>query len=84
MTLTVTAADDLRSGTHVIPASAVTWTATGNGFVGGALAAGAARTVGAWSNSGQHTGTQAFRFANAWTYAAGTYSMTLSYTLTAP
>ncbi len=84
VTLTVTAADDLRSGTNVIPASAVTWTATGNGFLSGTLAAGTAQTVGAWSNSGQHTGMQAFLFANAWTYAAGTYSMTLTYTLSAP
>jgi hypothetical protein len=82
--LSVTAADDLRSGTQVIPASAVTWAATGNGFVNGALAAGVAQTVGVWGNSGQHTGTLTFRLANAWTYSAGQYSMTLSFTLSAP
>jgi len=84
VTLTVTASDDLRSGTNVIPASAVTWAATGGGFADGALAAGVAQTVGAWGNAGLHTGTLTFHLANAWTYAAGQYSMTLTCTLSAP
>jgi len=84
VTLTVTAQDDLRSGTDVIPASAVTWAATGPGFADGTLAAGVAQTAGAWGNAGQHTGTLTFRLANAWTYAAGQYSMTMTFTLSAP
>ena len=84
ITLTVVAADDLRSGTDVIPASALSWTASGTGFVNGTLAAGIAQTVGTWTNSGVHAGTLTWVLANSWTYAPGTYSLTLTCTLTAP
>ena len=83
-TLTVAAADDLRSGTDVIPASALSWTASGTGFVSGTLTVGVAQTVGSWANSGVHAGTLTWVLANSWTYAPGTYSLTLTYTLTAP
>ena len=84
ITLTVAADDDLRSGTDVIPASALSWTASGPGFVSGTLAVGVAQTVGSWANSGVHAGTLTWVLANSWTYAPGTYSLTLTYTLTAP
>ena len=83
VTLTVQALDDLRSGTDVIPASAVSWTATGSGFVAGTLSATAVQTVGNWPGSGVHTGSQAFSFQNAWSYVIGTYTLTVVYTLTA-
>lgn len=84
VTLTVEAVDDLRSGTEVIPASALTWTATGDGFVEGAVGRGTARTVASWPGSGVRTGAQAYGLRNLWSYQTGTYTLTLTYTLTAP
>lgn len=84
VTLTAQATDDLRSGLDTIPASNLTWTATGPGFVSGALSPTASRTVGAWSGSGVRTGTQSYSFRNLWTYAAGVYTLTVVYTLSAP
>lgn len=83
VTLTVRATGDLRSGLSTIPASAVTWTSTGSGFVGGTLSASAAQTVASWLGSGVRTGTQSFIFRNLWTYATGTYTLTMTFTLTA-
>ncbi|MEO8520245.1 MAG: hypothetical protein ABI603_02715 [Acidobacteriota bacterium] len=83
VTLTVLATGPLRSGLNTIPASNVTWTASGAGFSGGTLNASAAQTVGAWNGSGARTGTQMFFFKNLWTYATGTYSLTMTFTLTA-
>jgi len=82
--LTVQAADDLRSGVSVIPASNITWTATGAGFVGGTLSRTAPVTVGTWSGSGIRTGTQQLYFTNLWSHPTGTYTVSLLYTLTSP
>ena len=84
VTLTVEALDDLRSGTDVIPASALAWTGAGAAFANGTVARGAARTVASWPGSGVRSGTQAYTLQNSWTYATGTYTLTLTYTLTAP
>ena len=56
--LSVLASDDLRSGVRTIPASNITWTATGAGFVAGTLNRTTPQTVGSWVNSGVRTGTQ--------------------------
>lgn len=82
--LTVVASGDLRSGVTTIPASALTWTASGPGFVGGTLSATVPQIVASWPASGSYTGTQQYRFANLWTHPAGTYTLTLLYTLTSP
>jgi len=84
ITLTVLASDDLRSGSDAIAISNVTWTATGAGFAAGTLSRTAAQPVGSWINSGSRTGTQAYALANSWNYAAGNYTATATYTLTAP
>jgi hypothetical protein len=84
LTLTLLAADDLRSGMDTIPIDALSWTATGAGFVGGTASKSASQPVGSWMNSGVYTGTQTFALANTWTRATGTYSASLVYTLTAP
>lgn len=81
--LTVQASDDLRSGTTTLPASMITWTATGSGFTGGTLSAASPQTVASWSGSGVRSGTQSFLFRNLWTHPSGTYTVTLLYTLTA-
>jgi hypothetical protein len=82
--LTVEASDDLRSGLDTIPVSNITWTAAGPGFVAGTLSRGAPQVLGTWSASGVHVGQQSFSFANRWTYATGTYTVAIVYTLSAP
>lgn len=84
VTLTVQALDDLRSGTDVIPASAVSWTATGDGFADGMLSVATAQTIATWPASGVHTGQLAFAFENSWAWPTGTFSLTMVFTLTAP
>ena len=83
LTLTVQASDDLRSGLNTIPAASITWTATGSGFNSGTLSTAAPQTVAGWTGSGVYTGTQMFFFKNLWSYAAGTYTLTMTFTLTA-
>ena len=82
--LTVVAGGDLKSGVNTIAISNITWTAAGSGFVAGTLSKTTPRTVGSWAGSGNRTGTVTFKLANAWTYATGTYTATLTFTLTAP
>ncbi len=82
--LSVLASDDLRSGVRTLPASTITWTATGAGFVPGTLNRTTPQTVGTWIGSGVRTGNQSLLFANAWTYSTGTYTLTMTYTLSSP
>jgi hypothetical protein len=84
VTLTLLAADDLKSGSDTIPAGNVSWSASGGGFAAGALAKGSAVSVASWTGSGTHSGDLAFKLANSWSYATGTYSVSATYTLTAP
>jgi hypothetical protein len=83
ITLTVRASDDLRSGVNIIPASHITWVASGAGFSNGTLSASTAQIVAAWTGSGVRSGTQTFFFRNLWSYATGTYTLTMTYTLSA-
>ncbi|HEY7498677.1 MAG TPA: hypothetical protein VH740_09195 [Vicinamibacterales bacterium] len=84
ITLTLQSTDDLRSGVTVLPASLITWTASGAGFAGGTLSRTTPQLVGRWTGSGVRTGTQNFRFENRWTHPTGIYSATLVYTLSSP
>ena len=84
VTLAVVATNDLLSGVDVIPVTQMSWTASGAGFVPGTMSRTTAQAVGSWISSGSRTGTQSYTLANAWTYATGTYSTTLTYTLSAP
>lgn len=84
VTLTVAASDDLRAGVVTIPASEITWTATGAGFVGGTLNSTVPQLVASWNGSGERTGSQQYLFANRWTHPVGNYSLTLIYTLLSP
>jgi hypothetical protein len=83
ITLTVRASDELRSGLNTIPASNITWVASGAGFTNGALSATTEQAVTTWTGSGVRTGTQTFFFRNLWSYATGTYTLTITYTLSA-
>jgi hypothetical protein len=85
VTLTVLATGDLSAGPGVnIPVSTLTWSTASAGFVNGANNVATAQPVGNWSGPGARTGTVVFSLPNSWTYATGTYSTTLNYTLTAP
>ncbi len=82
--LSVAASGDLRSGLNLIPVSQLRWTATGTGFAAGTMSASTPQTVGTWTSSGSRSGTQSYYLINSWSYAAGTYTTTLTYTLSAP
>jgi len=84
VSLTVIAGGDLMSGTDTIPASSVSWTATGAGFVAGTMSRVTAQSVAAWVGSGSRVGTQSYGLANSWSYPTGVFSATATYTLTAP
>jgi hypothetical protein len=84
ISLTLQAADDLRSGTDVILIPNVTWTASGAGYVPGTMSNSTAQTVGSWTNSGNRVGTLSFVMLNSWNYPTGSYSAAATYTLTAP
>jgi len=83
VTLTVLANGQLRSGVNTIPASNITWVASGSGFSNGTLSAATSQIVATWTGSGVRSGTQTFFFKNLWSYATGTYTVTMTYTLSA-
>ncbi len=84
ITLTLLASGDLTGGGNTIPVSNITWTADGDGFVAGTMSKDAAQSVGSWTNSGNRQGSVSFRLANSWDYKTGNYSVSATYTLTAP
>ena len=82
VTLTVLASADLTSGTDTIAISNLTWTATGP-FAAGTMNT-TAVSVGNWTGSGTQSGTQTYKLVNSWSYATGSYTTVLTYTLSAP
>jgi len=82
-TLEHQAAGDLKSGGDEISISNVTWTATGTGYVSGTMNT-TKQTAGSWVGSGSRTGSFSYFLANSWDYATGNYTVTTTYTLTAP
>jgi hypothetical protein len=84
VTLTVVSDQDLTSGSDTIGINNLTWTAGGSGFVAGTMDKVTAASLGSWTDSGNHGGTQTLNLANSWSYATGDYTATLTYTLTAP
>jgi hypothetical protein len=84
VTLTVQAADDLRSGVTTIPASLITWEGSGDGFVSGVLSSASAQLVASWTGSGIRAGAQGYAFQNSWVHPPGTYSVTFVYTMSMP
>jgi hypothetical protein len=83
VTLTCLAGGDLVSGSNTISAGAVSWTATGTGFLSGTMSRTSAQPAGQWTGLGTRSGTFSFRLANSWNYAVGAYSTSVVYTLTA-
>jgi hypothetical protein len=84
VTLTVLAAGDLISGSDTIPIGNVTWTASGSGFAGGTMNKTTPQSAGSWTGPGARTGSFSYALVNSWSYATGTYSAAVTYTLTAP
>ena len=85
VTLTVLASDDLKAGSDVIAINNLTWTVSGSGMAAGTMNKTTAQSLGGWTGSGTRTGmTQTYALANSWAYATGSYSSTVTYTLTAP
>src|SRR5687768_7777684 len=83
--MTVQADGPLRSGSDTIPANQISWIMTGAGFQNGGTAnPNAARTIGSWRGSGSWTGTQTYQFTDSWNYIVGSYTMTMTYTVSAP
>ena len=84
-TLTHLAGGDLTSGGSVIPIANVTWTATGGGYAAaGTMNKTAAQSVGSWTGSGTYVGTVSYSIVNSWSYTTGNYSVSTTFTLTAP
>ena len=83
VTLTIQANGDLESGSDTIDIDNVTWTASGAGFVAGTMDT-AVQTAGSWTGSGRRDGTFSYFLGNGWGHAAGSYTQTVVYTLTAP
>ena len=85
VTLTVVATDDLRAGTASIAISNLTWASSGTNFVaGGTSNTVTPQTVASFTGSGSYSGSQTYSLVNSWAYATGTYTTSLTYTLTAP
>ena len=86
-TITVLAAGDLISGLSAVDISNVTWIGTPappfrNGTLSKTVAQPLATGVGATNPA--RTGQVIFRLANSWSYAAGVYAQTVTFTLSAP
>jgi hypothetical protein len=84
VTLTHQAAGPLTSGGNTIPINNVSWTSTGTGFVPGTMSSASPVSAGAWTGSGVRSGTFNYTLVNSWNYAVGSYTVTSTYTLTAP
>lgn len=84
-TLTCQANGDLMSGTDAIAINNVTWTvASGADYVPGAMNSATAQSVGSFTGSGAFVGDLDFFLANSWAYNVGSYTQTVTYTLTTP
>lgn len=85
LSLTVKANGDLVSGSDSIGIGAISWTSTGVGYVGGAMAKSNV-TAGSWSGSilHWHEGTFTYSFLRDYaTQAPGAYTASATYTLSA-
>ena len=80
--LTVIASGDLTSGSSVIPISNISWSATPMPpCQGGVMSSTVAQMVAADTGLSDLTATVIYTLVNSWTYATGTYSVTITYTL---
>ncbi len=65
-----------------IPVEAITWSASGSGFVtSGTLTAGSDLLLGTWDSSGSYLGTIRFAFKDNPNYAPGVYRLTVTFSV---
>jgi hypothetical protein len=84
-TLTHRASGDLSTGSGIkIPIGNVSWTATGTGYVGGKMSSSSDVLAGSWAGSGSYGGNFSYFIVNSWSYTTGNYTVSTTYTLTAP
>ena len=85
VTLTVLAGGDLtNAASDTIAISNLSWTVGGTtGFTAGTMSATTAQSLGTFG-SGSASDTQTYKLVNSWSYKTGSYSATITYTLTAP
>ena len=85
VTLTVVATTALTGSAGTIPINQLTWAGNGAGFAATGISnTTVAQNVGTWTGPGTRTGDQTYSLPNSWTYAPGSYTTTLNYTLTVP
>jgi hypothetical protein len=85
VTLTVQAGGDLvNAASDVININQLSWTVTGTGFAAGTMSSTVAQSLGTFAGGGNVSGTQTYQLVNSWNYKTGSYSATITYTLTAP
>jgi hypothetical protein len=83
--LTVQADGDFVGPDGTIPIGNLSWTTGGpGGYSPGTASSAAAVSLGTWTGPGARIGTQTYTLVNSWDYAPGTYTVTLTYTLTVP
>lgn len=84
--ITVVANGDLVAGSAAIPISNVTWSATpAPPFQNGTMNSTVEQLVASGNgNSPTSTGTMTFSLVNSWNYAAGVYSQSFVFTISAP
>lgn len=84
-TITVRAGGDLISGASTIPISNVSWQATPSPpFRNGTLSTVAQTLATGTGLINVQRGDVTFRFVNSWDYTVGTYSQTITFTLSSP
>lgn len=85
VTLTVLASGALtNAASDTIAINQLSWTATGTGFAAGTMSSSTAQSLGTFLGGGTASGTQTYQLVNSWNYKTGSYSTTITYTLTAP
>ena len=85
VSLTVQAGGNFVSGSDSFAINNLTWATACAGYTAtGTMSSATAQPVGSWTGPGAHNGTQTYTLVNDWAYAPGTYSVTLTYTLTSP
>ena len=84
-TLTLIANSDFQSGPDVIPITVVSWTAFPSPpYQGGTLSTVVPKLISSGLSHDHDTATFEFFMQNSWSYNAGNYSSTATFTLSAP
>ena len=70
--------------TSTIPVGNLSWSVSGAPFTAGTVSSSTQQSLGQWTGPATHNGSQTYALQNLWSYAPGTYSLTLTYTLSTP